>query len=252
MRRRGYKIVGVSTSRGGLYNKDGIDIEALSLHYQRERTLEGFPGSEASSSAELLVADCDILIPAATENQITSRNAEKVRARVLCEGANGPTTAEADDILVDKGVFVIPDILANSGGVTVSYFEWVQDRQGYFWTESMVNDHLHHTMKTAFAEVLKYAETHKVSNRIAAYMLALDRWHTRCANAVSTHKTGQGMTPTHLWRRVATLAGRGFALLLTLALTAWPQPLCTSTCCPAPLFELLEPRATASPWWALC
>jgi glutamate dehydrogenase (NAD(P)+) len=175
MRRRGYKIVGVSTSRGGLYNKDGIDIEALSLHYQRERTLEGFPGSEASSSAELLVADCDILIPAATENQITSRNAEKVRAKVLCEGANGPTTAEADEILVDKGVFVIPDILANSGGVTVSYFEWVQDRQGYFWTESMVNDHLHHTMKTAFAEVLKYAETHKVSNRIAAYMLALDR-----------------------------------------------------------------------------
>ena len=139
------------------------------------RTLEGFPGSEETSSDELLVADCDILIPAATENQITSRNAEKVRAKVLCEGANGPTTAEADEILVDKGVFVIPDILANSGGVTVSYFEWVQDRQGYFWTESMVNDHLQHTMRTAFAEVLKYAETHKVSNRIAAYMLALDR-----------------------------------------------------------------------------
>ncbi len=175
MRRRGYKIVGISTSKGGLYNKNGIDIEALSLHYQNQRTLEGFPDCEAASSADLLVADCDILIPAAMENQITSRNAEKVRAKVLCEGANGPTTAEADEILVDKGVFVIPDILANSGGVTVSYFEWVQDRQGYFWTESMVNDHLQHTMKTAFAEVLKYAETHKVSNRIAAYMLALDR-----------------------------------------------------------------------------
>ena len=100
---------------------------------------------------------------------------EKCGPKFSCEGANGPTTAEADEILVDKGVFVIPDILANSGGVTVSYFEWVQDRQGYFWTESMVNDHLQHTMKTAFAEVLKYAETHKVSNRIAAYMLALDR-----------------------------------------------------------------------------
>ena len=175
MRRRGYKIVGVSTSRSGLYNRNGIDIEALSLHYQHNRTLSGFPGCEETSSAELLVADCDILIPAALENQITTRNADRVKAKVLCEGANGPTTAEADEILVDKGVFVIPDILANSGGVTVSYFEWVQDRQGYFWTEAVVNDYLQHTMRTAFAEVLKYAETHNVSNRIAAYMLAIDR-----------------------------------------------------------------------------
>jgi len=175
MRRRGYKIVGVSTSKSGLYNKNGIDIEALSLYYQHNRTLSGFPGSEETNSAELLVTDCDILIPAALENQITTRNAERVKAKVLCEGANGPTTAEADEILVDKGVFVIPDILANSGGVTVSYFEWVQDRQGYFWTEAVVNDYLQHTMRTAFAEVLKYAETHGVSNRIAAYMLAIDR-----------------------------------------------------------------------------
>jgi glutamate dehydrogenase (NAD(P)+) len=175
LRRRGYKIVGVSTSKGGLYNKNGIDIEALSLHYQNNHTLSAFPEAEATSSEELLVADCDVLIPAALENQITSRNADRVKAKVLCEGANGPTTAEADEILVDKGVFVIPDILANSGGVTVSYFEWVQDRQGYFWTESVVNDHLQHTMRTAFAEVLKYAETHGVSNRIAAYMLAIDR-----------------------------------------------------------------------------
>jgi glutamate dehydrogenase (NAD(P)+) len=175
MRRRGYKIVGVSTSKSGLFNNNGIDIEALSLHYQRNRTLSGFSGSEETNSAELLVADCDILIPAALENQITSRNADRVRAKVLCEGANGPTTAEADEILVGKGVFVIPDILANSGGVTVSYFEWVQDRQGYFWTEAVVNDSLQHTMRTAFAEVLKYAETHGVSNRIAAYMLAIDR-----------------------------------------------------------------------------
>ena len=175
MRRRGYKIVGVSTSKSGLYNKNGIDIEALSLYYQHHRTLSGFPGSEETTSAELLVTDCDILIPAAVENQITTRNAERVKAKVLCEGANGPTTAEADEILVDKGVFVIPDILANSGGVTVSYFEWVQDRQGYFWTEAVVNDYLQHNMRTAFAEVLKYAETHDVSNRIAAYMLAIDR-----------------------------------------------------------------------------
>jgi glutamate dehydrogenase (NAD(P)+) len=175
MRRRGYKIVGLSTSKTGLYNQDGIDLEALSLHHRRNGTLSGFRDAEEISSAELLIADCDILIPAATENQITSRNAERVKAKILCEGANGPTTAEADEILVEKGVFVIPDILANSGGVTVSYFEWVQDRQGYFWTESVVNDQLQHTMRTAFAEVLKYAETHGVSNRIAAYMLAIDR-----------------------------------------------------------------------------
>jgi glutamate dehydrogenase (NAD(P)+) len=123
----------------------------------------------------LLVAACDILIPAALENQITSRNADRLKARILCEGANGPTTAEADDILADKSVFVIPDILANSGGVTVSYFEWVQDRQGYFWLESEVNDQLDRTMRTSFAEVLQYAETQNVSNRIAAYMLAVDR-----------------------------------------------------------------------------
>jgi glutamate dehydrogenase (NAD(P)+) len=175
MGRRGYKIVAVSTSKGGLYNKNGIDIEALSHHYQTNRMLTGFTGADEIASADLLVTDCDILIPAALENQITTRNADQVKAKVLCEGANGPTTAEADEILVDKGVFVIPDILANSGGVTVSYFEWVQDRQGYFWTEAVVNDHLQHTMRTAFAEVLKYAEVHSVSNRIAAYMLAIDR-----------------------------------------------------------------------------
>jgi glutamate dehydrogenase (NAD(P)+) len=134
-----------------------------------------FPTPEATDCAELLVADCDILIPAAVENQITSRNADRLKAKILCEGANGPTTAEADDILADKRVFVIPDILANSGGVTVSYFEWVQNRQGYFWLESEVNDQLDRTMRTSFAEVLRYAETHDVSNRIAAYMLAVDR-----------------------------------------------------------------------------
>jgi len=175
MHGRGYKIVGISTGTGGLYNKNGIDIDALWMYYKRTNTLMGFPDAVESDSAELLVADCDILIPAAVENQITSRNADRLKAKILCEGANGPTTAEADDILADKRMFVIPDILANSGGVTVSYFEWVQDRQGYFWLESEVNDQLEHTMRTSFTEVLQYAETHDVSNRIAAYMLAVDR-----------------------------------------------------------------------------
>ena len=175
MHRRGYKIVGVSTSTRGLYNRNGIDIDALWMYHKRNYTLIGFPGAEEADPTELLVTDCDILIPAAVENQITSRNADRLKAQILCEGANGPTTAEADDILAEKRVFVIPDILANSGGVTVSYFEWVQDRQGYFWPESEVNDQLDHTMRTSFAEVLRYAETHDVSNRIAAYMLAIDR-----------------------------------------------------------------------------
>jgi len=175
MHRLGYKIVGVSTSKSGLYNKNGIDIDALWMYHKRNNTLIGFPGTEEIDSEELSVTDCDILIPAACENQITSRNADRLKAQILCEGANGPTTAEADDILADKRVFVIPDILANSGGVTVSYFEWVQDRQGFFWPESEVNDQLDHTIRTSFAEVLQYAESHAVSNRIGAYMLAIDR-----------------------------------------------------------------------------
>jgi glutamate dehydrogenase (NAD(P)+) len=175
MHRRGYKIVGVSTSTRGLYNRNGIDIDALWTYHKRNNSLMAFPGAEDADPTELLVTDCDILIPAAVENQITSRNADRLKAQILCEGANGPTTAEADDILAEKRVFVIPDILANSGGVTVSYFEWVQDRQGYFWPKSEVNDQLNHTMRTSFAEVLGYAETHDVTNRIAAYMLAIDR-----------------------------------------------------------------------------
>jgi len=175
MHRQGYKVVGVSTSTGGVYNRNGIDIEALTQFYKEHKTLMGFPDVEETTSADLLLADCDILIPAALENQITTRNAERVKAKILCEGANGPTTAEADDILTEKRVFVIPDILANSGGVTVSYFEWVQDRQGYFWSETLVNEHLGHTLRTSFAEVLQYANIHAVSNRIAAYMLAIDR-----------------------------------------------------------------------------
>ena len=175
MAQKGYKIIGIIEVGGGLYNKNGINLEALWEFRQRNGTVLGFPGAEKYDPAELLLVDCDILIPAATENQITSQNADRVKCKILAEGANGPTTAAADDILAEKGVFVIPDILANAGGVTTSYFEWVQDRQGYFWKESVVNEHLGDIMVTAFDDVVRYAETHGVNNRIAAYMLAIDR-----------------------------------------------------------------------------
>ena len=150
-----------------LGNNFGVDMKNGTVH--------GFPGAEKVETADLLIEDCEILIPAATENVITSRNADRVKCRILAEGANGPTTSAADDILTDKGVFVIPDILANAGGVTTSYFEWVQDRQGYFWKESVVNEQLDAIMKSSFEDVVRYAETHHVNNRIAAYMLAIDR-----------------------------------------------------------------------------
>jgi glutamate dehydrogenase (NAD(P)+) len=160
---------------GGLHNKNGLDVEALWEYRQKNGTIQGFPGAEKSTPGELLTADCEILIPAATENQITSRNVDRVKCKILAEGANGPTTAAADEVLAEKGVFVIPDILANAGGVTTSYFEWVQDRQGYFWKESLVNEQLEEIMVSSFQDVVRYAETHHVNNRIAAYMLAIDR-----------------------------------------------------------------------------
>ena len=171
----GYKVIGILEVGGGLYNKNGINIEELWEFRQRNGTVHGFPGAETKDPADLLLTECEILIPAATENVITSQNADRIKCRILAEGANGPTTAIADDILADKKVFVIPDILANAGGVTTSYFEWVQDRQGYFWKESEVNDRLGDIMVTAFDDVVRYAETHGVNNRIAAYMLAIDR-----------------------------------------------------------------------------
>src|ERR1700731_1724507 len=170
-----YKVIGIAEVDGGIYNKNGIDLVALTEYRHRNRTIHGFPGAEPAEPAEFLVSDCEILIPAATENQITSRNADRVKCKILAEGANGPTTASADEILADKGVFVIPDILCNAGGVTTSYFEWVQDRQGYFWKESFVNEQLETIMVAAFEDVVRYAETHGVNNRIAAYMLAIDR-----------------------------------------------------------------------------
>lgn len=172
---KGYKIIGIAEYDGGLYNPAGIDIGKLLEHRERNGSIHGFKGAEAIDSATLLETETDILIPAATENVLTSRNAERIRARILIEGANGPTTAVADEILADKGVFVVPDILANSGGVTASYFEWVQDRMGYFWNEATVIERLEEILSDSFDDVLRYAETHGVNNRIAAYMLAIDR-----------------------------------------------------------------------------
>ncbi|HEY0795938.1 MAG TPA: Glu/Leu/Phe/Val dehydrogenase [Acidisarcina sp.] len=175
MMEKGYKIIGIAEFDGGLYNAAGIDIHALESYRGVHGTIAGFDGADTVDSSELMITACDILIPAATENVITSRNAERIKARIVCEGANGPTTAVADEILADKGVFVIPDILANAGGVTASYFEWVQDRQGYFWKESIVNDQLDAILAESFDDVVRYAAAHKVNNRIAAYMLAIDR-----------------------------------------------------------------------------
>jgi glutamate dehydrogenase (NAD(P)+) len=175
MHEQGYKIIGIAEWDGGLYNSKGIDIDELWEHRQRNGTIHGFAGAEKADSAELLITDCEMLVPAATEAVITSQNAPQIKAKILVEGANGPTTAAADDILQDKHVFVIPDILANAGGVTTSYFEWVQDRQGYFWKESVVNEQLEHIMVSSFEDVIRYADTHGVNNRIAAYMLAIDR-----------------------------------------------------------------------------
>jgi glutamate dehydrogenase (NAD(P)+) len=175
MMEKGYKIVGIAEYEGGLYNSHGIDIHMLLEYRQRNGTVLGFKGAEAVNSSELLVSDCEILIPAATENVITSRNADRIKARIVCEGANGPTTAVADEILADKKIFIVPDILANAGGVTASYFEWVQDRQGYFWKEAVVNEQLESILAESFGDVVRYAEAHAVNNRIAAYMLAIDR-----------------------------------------------------------------------------
>lgn len=172
---KGYKIIGIAEYDGGLFNPNGIDACALIEYRQRNGSVLGFKGAEAADPNELITAECDILIPAATENVITSRNAERIQARIVCEGANGPTTAVADEILADKRIFVIPDILANAGGVTASYFEWVQDRQGYFWKEAIVNDQLDSILAESFDDVVRYSEAHDVNNRIAAYMLAIDR-----------------------------------------------------------------------------
>jgi glutamate dehydrogenase (NAD(P)+) len=175
MHEAGYKIIGVADIAGGVFNPHGLDIPALLNHVAESRTVHGFAGGESISNAEILEQECDVLLPAATESVINSNNADRIKARILVEGANSPTTPPADDILFDRGVFVIPDILANAGGVTVSYFEWVQDRGGYFWSEKVVNERLDEIMVAAFEQVALNGERHHVNNRIAAYMLAIDR-----------------------------------------------------------------------------
>ncbi len=171
----GFKIIAIIEWDGAVHNADGLDIPALMQHRHETGSVAGFGGGADIDKEQAMYLECDVLLPAAKENVITSANAGRLHTKILCEGANGPTTHEADAILADKGVFVIPDILANAGGVTVSYFEWVQDRQGYFWNEQLVNTRLEEIMVNSFQDTVSYAEKHKVNNRIAAYMVALDR-----------------------------------------------------------------------------
>lgn len=171
----GVKVIGISDIDTALVNEKGLDIPAVLKHQEKKRTLKGFKGGEVVSNEDLLRTPCDFLLPCATENQITSKNAGKLRTKVIVEGANGPTTANADKILDDAGIFVIPDILANAGGVAVSYFEWVQDRHGYFWEESEVNERLGALMRRAFGLVLARTKAHKINMRTAAYVQGVDR-----------------------------------------------------------------------------
>jgi glutamate dehydrogenase (NAD(P)+) len=175
MAREGCKIVAISDRFGAFHNAGGIDVDAAIAHVQKHHSLEGFTGGDALDPDAVLTLEVDVLVPAALENVITTKNAPKIRAKVICEGANGPTTAAADPILDEKGIFVIPDILANAGGVTVSYFEWVQDRMGYFWSEADVNERLGGIMMRSFQDVLQLSKQHRVNMRTAAYMLSISR-----------------------------------------------------------------------------
>jgi glutamate dehydrogenase (NAD(P)+) len=175
LQERGCIITAIGDRSGAFHNEKGIDVPGAIEYVKQHRSLEGYTEGDRITNEELLTLDVDILIPAALENVITRKNAAKVRARIICEGANGPTTAPADAILDEQGVFVIPDILANAGGVTVSYFEWVQDRSGYFWTLNTVNERLQRIMQQSFHDVLSLSNSHKVNMRTAAYMLAISR-----------------------------------------------------------------------------
>jgi glutamate dehydrogenase (NAD(P)+) len=175
LRNEGCRVVGIGDRTGALYDAKGINVDDAIAYVKKHKTLEGFEKGERITNDELLALDVDVLVPAALENVITRKNAANVKAKIMCEGANGPTTAPADAILDEKGVFVIPDILANAGGVTVSYFEWVQDRGGYFWTEDVVNQRLGQIMEKSFQAVLELSKKHKVNMRTAAYMLSISR-----------------------------------------------------------------------------
>jgi len=171
----GCRIIGVSDIYGGVYNPKGLDIEGLLAQCKQTGSVVGFKEAEAITNAELLALQCDILVPAAIENQIVKANAADIKARIIVEGANAPTTSEADRILNDRGVFVVPDILTNAGGVVVSYFEWVQDVQAFFWSEDEINRQLQAVMENAFYQVLEVSQRQKVDLRDAAYMLAIKR-----------------------------------------------------------------------------
>ncbi len=173
--REGAKIVAISDSRHGIFNSKGLDPSALMSHKLNQGAITGFDGSDTLTNAELLELKCDILVPAAIENQITLGNASRINSRIIAEGANGPTTPEADDVLFDRGTFVIPDVLANAGGVTVSYFEWVQDLQSLFWSEEEINGRLERIMTRAFVDVLRTSQTRKLDMRRSAYVLAVQR-----------------------------------------------------------------------------
>jgi glutamate dehydrogenase (NAD(P)+) len=176
--RLGVKIIAVSDVNGGVFNKAGLDIWKLDAHVSKTKSVEKFPGAEPISNEELLTLPCDILVPAALERQITEANAGKLQCRILAEAANGPTTPEADVILEKRPeIFVIPDILCNAGGVIVSYFEWVQDLQSFFWTETEVVDKLYRTLEAAYTQVLAASRKQKLSMRLAALSLGVKRVH---------------------------------------------------------------------------
>jgi glutamate dehydrogenase (NAD(P)+) len=174
--KQGLIVKGISDISGGYYNEKGIDVEAAIKYYQDNNlTLEGFPGAKSISNEDLLTLDVDVLVPAAIEDQITRHNARDIKAKLIIEGANGPTSANADRILGEKGVMVVPDILANAGGVTVSYFEWVQNRMGYFWTLEDVNSRADQIMQDAFEKVYETSQKFGTNMRIAAYIVAIDK-----------------------------------------------------------------------------
>jgi len=175
MEEQGMRVLAVSDKSGGVYDPKGLKVRELQQFVKHHRLLSEYKDAEHLTNEDLLTLDCDVLVPAALENVITSQNAPAIKARIICEGANGPTSAGADRILEEKGVFVIPDILANAGGVTVSYFEWVQDRGGYFWDEDTVNQRLERIMVHSFEDVAGMAGRHGTNLRIAAYMVAIDR-----------------------------------------------------------------------------
>lgn len=171
----GTKVVAVSDSKGGIYNKNGLDPDEVAKHKKETDSVIGFSGADDITNTELLAIECDVLIPAALENAITKENADDVKAKIIAEAANGPTTPEADKILEDKGIFIIPDILANAGGVTVSYFEWVQNGQNFFWSLEEINDRLRTVMLEAFKSVFETKEKYHAHMRIAANMLGISR-----------------------------------------------------------------------------